>query len=172
MEPTRIYDYLLASRERLFDAVRRAGPDGFGRPFPFGLRTLGVTLTHMMNAEWYYLERIEGREVPPYESWPVQDERPPALDELERRWRGQGDRVRAVLGGVRDWSRRVAWIGFPDDQGRRFRIAASVGDLVTQLVLHEVHHRAQAMVMLRELGSPLEDVDFNATMFERVPVGG
>ena len=35
-------------------------------------------------------------------------------------------------------------------------------------VLHEAHHRAQALNMLRRLGVTIEgEIDFNATMYER-----
>jgi uncharacterized damage-inducible protein DinB len=34
-------------------------------------------------------------------------------------------------------------------------------------VLHEVHHRAQAMNILRQLGVKLADIDYNAMMYTR-----
>jgi uncharacterized damage-inducible protein DinB len=43
--------------------------------------------------------------------------------------------------------------------------------LFTQLILHEVHHRAQVMNILRELGAGVGDLDFIAMMFERRAVG-
>ena len=86
-------------------------------------------------------------------------------------WREQGGRVREVVAKETDWSRRITWLSFPDEQGRRFHITATAADFFTQLVLHEVHHRSQVMVMLRELGHPLEDLDFNAMMFEKRPAG-
>jgi uncharacterized damage-inducible protein DinB len=48
-------------------------------------------------------------------------------------------------------------------------VTASAADQFTQLVLHEVHHRAQAMNMLCHLGVAVatEDIDFNALMFAR-----
>jgi uncharacterized damage-inducible protein DinB len=170
MDAPRTYDYLLKSRERVFAAVRPLTPEQYARPFPFGLKTIGTTLTHIMISEWYYIERIAGRTVPPYEEWTVKEETPPVLDALEPTWREQGSRVRGVIAAERDWARRITWLSFPDERGRRFNITASAGDFFTQLVLHEVHHRSQVMVMLRELGRPLEDLDFNALMFERQPV--
>jgi uncharacterized damage-inducible protein DinB len=171
MEPTRIYDYLLKSRGLLFNAVRTLAAEQYLRPFPFGLKTIGATLTHVMISEWYYVERMAGRPVPPYEEWTIKEETPPPFDRLEAIWREQGLRVRGGVAAERDWARRITWLSFPDDRGRRFHITASAGDFFTQLVLHEVHHRSQVMVMLRELGHPLEDVDFNAMMFERIPAG-
>lgn len=128
-----------------------------------------------MISEWYYIERLEGRVVPHYEQWPIKYESPPAFDVIERTWREQAKNSRAAVAAESDrgdWNRKITWLGFPDDTrgGKRFQITATAGDFFTQLALHEVHHRAQIMVMLRELpgGRPLEDLDYNAMMFERV----
>jgi uncharacterized damage-inducible protein DinB len=173
MDPLRIYDYLIKSRERVFDAVRPLTPEQYHRPFTFGLKTIASTLTHIMISEWYYIERLEGRTVPPYDQWPIKYE-PPAtpatFDIIERTWREQADRIRGVVATERDWNRTITYLGFPDDTrgNKRFHITATAGDYFTQLALHEVHHRAQVMAMLRDLGRPvLEDLDYNALMFER-----
>jgi uncharacterized damage-inducible protein DinB len=122
-----------------------------------------------MISEWYYAERLAGQSVPPYEQWPIKEETPPDLGVLEPTWREQAARVRGVVAGERDWTRRITWLSFPDERGKRSHITAAAGDFFAQLVLHEVHHRAQVMVMLRELGRPLEDIDYNALMFDRKP---
>jgi|GEM_PF-794106 len=184
MDALRIYDYLTKARERVFDSVRALAPAQYAHEFRFGLNTFGRTLTHIMISEWYYIERIEERTVPHYDAWPIKDETPPAFEVIERSWREQAKSTRASIAGQRDWSRTISWIGFPDDQGRRFQISCTAGDLVTQLALHEVHHRAQVMAMIKELRStderrppnletegaapaPLEDLDFNSMMFDR-----
>lgn len=46
-------------------------------------------------------------------------------------------------------------------------VTASAADIFSQMALHEVHHRAQAMNMLRQLGATMEDIDFNALMLRR-----
>jgi len=45
--------------------------------------------------------------------------------------------------------------------------AASAGDIATQLILHEMHHRAQVMNMLTRLGASVGDIDFNLMMYQR-----
>lgn len=170
MNPTRIYDYLALSRERVMDAVRRLTPAAYRREFAFGLKTMGSTLTHIMIAEWYYIERLEGRTVPPYAEWPFQYERPPAFEVIDQTWREQAKRVRAAVAAEGDWNRTISYPSFPDDRGRRYYITATAGDFFTQLALHEVHHRAQVLAMLRELGdaaTPVQDIDFNDMMYDR-----
>ncbi len=44
---------------------------------------------------------------------------------------------------------------------RRTRtLVATKRDIATQLLLHEVHHRAQAMAMLRHLDVAAQDLDY------------
>jgi uncharacterized damage-inducible protein DinB len=159
MDPLRIYDYLITTRERVFDAVRPLPPEQHQRRFDIGLKTIASTLTHLM--------------VPPYDQWPIKYEAPPPFAVIEKTWRDQSKRIRGVVAAERDWNRKITWLSFPDDTrgNKRFHITCTAGDLFTQLALHEVHHRAQIMAMLRELGPPtmpLEDLDYNALMFERL----
>lgn len=175
MDPVRIYDYLMKTRERVMDAVRPLTPAQYQRTFAFGLCAgspggLGSTLTHVMVSEGYYIDRIQGRAVPPYEQWPIKYENPPPFEIIERTWREQARRIRAVVGAEKDWKRTITWLSFPDDTrgNKRFHITCTAGDIFTQLALHEVHHRAQIMAMLRESGAAiLEDLDYNALMYDR-----
>ncbi len=168
MEPLRTYDYLSRARQRVFDWVRPLSAEQYAREFPIGRGTLGRTLTHIMISEWYYVQRIQGRAVPPYGQWPIQDERPPPFAALEVAWTEQAGQTRAVLGAARDWFVALEYQVI-DDDGRPTIVTASPGDIVTQLALHEVHHRAQAMNMLRQMGVPVEEIDFNKLMYPRRP---
>ncbi|MGH7243251.1 MAG: DinB family protein [Phycisphaerales bacterium] len=170
MNPLKIYDYLTQSRERVFNAARPLTADQWCYKFKFGLGTIGSTLTHNMTSEWYYFERFAGKSVPAYAQWEFQYEKPPAFETVEARWRQQQIRVREQIASERDWNRRIEYDTFADDAGKRYHITATSGDIFTQLTLHEVHHRAQIMAMLRELGGdvkPLQDIDYNDLMYER-----
>lgn len=171
MDPLKIYDYLIATRERVFGAIRPLSPEQYAHQSAIGLKTIGSTLTHLMVSEWYYIERLEGRTVPPYDQWPIKYEAPPPFAEIEGTWREQQQRIRAIVAAERNWPRTITWLGFPDDtrEMKRFQITCTAGDLFTQLALHEMHHRAQIMAMLRESGAAiLEDLDYNALMYQRV----
>jgi uncharacterized damage-inducible protein DinB len=171
MDPLKIYEYLVKSRNRVFDAVRPLTREQYHREFPIGLKTIAGTLTHVMICEWYYIERLEGRDVPPYAQWPIHDEKPPEKFEIiEAVWHEQAKKSRASIALQQDLDRTVTWLSFPDDTrgNKRFQITCNAGDMLTQLALHEIHHRAQVMAMLRELGSPVQDVDYNDLMYERV----
>lgn len=173
MEPLRIYDYLSLSRQRILDWARPLSAEQYAREFAIGRGTLGRTLTHILGSEWYYVERMQGRDVPPYERWPIREEEPLSLAALEAAWSEQAGRTRAAVGAVRDWKAAIEYRIINDD-GRPEIVTASAADIFTQLVLHEVHHRAQAINMLRQLGVKVGDVDidFNAMMYKRRAAGG
>jgi uncharacterized damage-inducible protein DinB len=170
MEPLRIYEYLGLARRRVFDWVRPLSAEQYAREFAIGRGTLGRTLTHILGSEWYYVERMRGRDVPPYERWAIREEEPLGLAALEAAWGEQVGRTRAAVGAVRDWSAEFEY-RIVNDDGRPEIVTASAADIFTQLVLHEVHHRAQAMNMLRQLGVKVGevDIDFNAMMYKRRP---
>ncbi len=50
--------------------------------------------------------------------------------------------------------------GLVDDQTMRRGIKTTAG-AATQLLFHEVHHRAQVMAMLRHIGTPLQGLDYS-----------
>ncbi len=168
MNHTRIYDYLEASRTRILDWTRPLTPEQYLKQLPIGLGSIGRTLTHIYICEYYYIERLAGRETPPYEEWPIQDEKPPEFAVLERAWREQAVRTRAELAAVSDWSAPLRYR--VERRGEAFDIEATYDGMLIQMLQHEVHHRAQAMNMLRQLGVTTEDIDYNALMYKRTPV--
>jgi uncharacterized damage-inducible protein DinB len=168
MQPLKTYDYLTRSRERIFTRVRPLGAADYAREFPIGLGTLGRTLTHVMLCEWTYVERIAGRDLPPYAEFPIQDENPPPFAVLEAEWTAQAARTRAALSEVEDWTAELEYRTVPDIGPRKI-VTATYDDLFTQLAFHEIHHRAQAMNILRHLGITVDDIDYNTLMYHSRP---
>jgi uncharacterized damage-inducible protein DinB len=82
-------------------------------------------------------------------------------------WSGLTPRTRSALADLGDGSRRIEYVQRNVDPPRRIR--ATAGGVAAQLFFHEVHHRAQVMAMLRQLGVAAENLDYNALMFERIP---
>lgn len=174
MNALKVYDFLLLSRDRLFDAVRALSPEQYHHRFPYALNTIGATLTHLMTSEWYYFERFRNRSVPPYEQWEIQYENPPEFAVVEKVWREQQKDVCATIAAEKDWNRRIEYDTFPDESNKRFHLVATPGDILAQLALHEMHHRAQLLIMRRQLvpTAPLvPDLDYNDLMYERREIG-
>ena len=167
MQPLKTYEYLALARQRIFDWTRPLTNEQYTRQFPIGRHgTLASTLTHILISEWYYVERIQGNDVPPYAQWKFQDENPPPFAALESEWIEQAKRTKIALATTLDWKTELEYRVKNDDSKEEIIIAAP-SDIFTQLVLHEVHHRAQAMNILRQLGIAAEDLDFNAMMYKR-----
>ncbi|MEM7228143.1 MAG: DinB family protein [Planctomycetota bacterium] len=166
MNHVRTYDYLVQSRKRVFDGVRTLTPAQYEQEFPIGLGTIARTLTHIMISEWYYVQRILHKDVPAYETWPIQDESPPAFDILESTWTAQADDIAREFSILNDWSERVVFRPEHRD-GPRTEVISTEGDMFMQLFQHEVHHRAQVLNMLRHCGVTVDGLDYSTIMFTR-----
>lgn len=172
MDPVRLYDYLVLARGKLLDKVRPLSEEQYTCQFPIGLGTLGRTLTHCMISEWFYIQRMQQRDIPAYSQWPIRDDDPPPFAVIDAAWAEQAAQTKSALAEVSDWRATIEYpsISDGDDDSQESRpviVTASPGDIFTQLAMHEVHHRAQAMNMLRQLGITVGDIDFNALMYHR-----
>lgn len=166
MEPLRTYDYLTLARQRVFDWILALPSTDYMREVLPGQRPIAQIMTHIMISEGYYVLRMQGLPVRPYEEWPIKDESPPPFSELEASWAEQADRTRQALSAVREWGVELEY-QVTEEDGRPAIITASRADIFTQLFQHEVHHRAQAMILLRSLGVSVGDIDFNTLMYKR-----
>jgi uncharacterized damage-inducible protein DinB len=159
IDPAGVYDVQTKARRRLFDWVRPLTQAQYIRPFPFGCATVRATLVEIVRSEHYLRLRLTEQPIPPFDdNYPISETRQPRFADLEAVWEPQTSAVRAVLAETADWDRRVTCeLRWPD---RIVTLTASKAAIVTQLLLHEVHHRAQAMAMLRLLGVPAQDLDY------------
>lgn len=167
LEPVELYEYLVKARAPVFERVRGLTLEQYTREFPFGLKTLRHTLVELPQAEWTYVRRLqgEGEPLPPWNERPFARFYQMDFAPLEGAWMEQVDETRRTLQEIDDWSRPLVYVA-PGDPGEgSFRIRTTTGGVATQLVLHEVHHRAQAMAMLRQLGAPVEDLDYSYLTF-------
>lgn len=170
MSPLKMYDYLTMARERLFAAVRPLSSGEFTKSFEVGLGRIDRTLMHIMLCEDRYVQRMQKRDVPPYAVVEAQEDNPPPFGEIEQRWRTQAAATRRVIEAMRDWDAAFDFKPATPPGEPAMIYTVSPMDIFIQLVLHEVHHRAQVMAMLRQLGKPIkDDLDFNALMYKRRP---
>lgn len=168
IDPVRLYDYLTLARRRLFDWVRPLSAEQYTQVFPFGLKTLRATLLEMAAGEWVYLKRLVGETPPPREQRPIREDLLPTFADLERAWTEIEPRSRATLAGVTRWDETVEWVSpIQREPGKKTIVTATRADVISQMVLHEVHHRAQAMAMLRQLGVPAQNLDYSILMFRQ-----
>jgi uncharacterized damage-inducible protein DinB len=159
-----MYEYLVAARERVLEPIRSLYYAQYTQEFPFGHKSIRETLAHVAASEWGYNRRLKGEPIPPQSDRPFTPFFDSEFPPLDRAWSEQTEETRRTLREVGDLSRTIEFISaLPGNP----TIQATAGGIVAQLLFHEVHHRAQVMAMLRQLGSPVENIDYNMT-FRRV----
>jgi len=167
----RVYDVLTQARQRLFDWIRPLSQEQYTQKFPFGLGTLRATMVEIARAEWLYGRRMQqpGTPPPPRDQWPISEDRLPTFRDLEAAWNEQAPRTRALIAGIKDWDAMVEYrMTLPSTpQGKVVVVNALKSDLMMQMCMHEVHHRAQAMAMLRQLGVAAQNLDYSTFAFTR-----
>jgi uncharacterized damage-inducible protein DinB len=161
------FDYLLKARGRLLDWVRGQPPDVYTRSFPIGLGTIRATLVHIAAAEGAYVRRLSGQDAPPGEP-PFTVERQPEFGPFVKAWMQQAPVTRETLANLGDPGRVIEFVGrIP----KPARVCATAGGIAGQMLFHEVHHRAQVMAMLRQVGVAAENLDYSVLIWERTPLG-
>jgi len=131
------------------------------RDMEIGLGSLRNTLKHIHDGESVWLARWQGRAETP---WPSYDERPDMRSLADRFSQTAVDRD-AFLKTLTpaDLERPVT---YRDSKGSLF--TATLGDMILQGINHSVHHRAQAVNIIRRLGGGLVELDY--MVFVRKPV--
>lgn len=164
LSPAHLYEYLAKAREKLLDWVRPLSMEQYTREFPFGLKTLRDTMVEIPLAEWTYVHRLRGEDVPPWEDRPFARYYTADFVPLENAWREQAEETRATLRQISDWARPVEYVARSRKEPPE-RIRTTTGGIAAQLLFHEIHHRAQAMAMLRHLGVAAENLDYSLLMY-------
>ncbi len=158
MNYVRVYDILAQAREKLFGWIRPLSQTQYTQPFPFGLRTLRATMIEIALVEHFYGRRLREEPLPAFADYPISETRQPTFADLERAWTGLAQETRATLAGITDWNHTVT--RRIEQEDKIIVSTAAKADVATQLLLHEVHHRAQAMAMLRQLGVEAQNLDY------------
>jgi uncharacterized damage-inducible protein DinB len=134
------------------------------------MKRLSATLPHMMLAEWAYAWRMEKGTKVEWGEAVIDRDSEPAFKVVEREWRAQAERTRRVIEACRAGrTPSGGWDAVHETrhpvEGKTMIVRAAAGDIFMQLLCHEVHHRSQAMAMLRMLGVAAQDVDYSLTMY-------
>ncbi len=156
-----VYDVHTQAREKLFDWMRPLTQEQYLHEFPFAHRTLRATMIELAMTELWLAMRLREDPMPRPFRWgslPINEESQDTFPKLETAWRAQAPQTRATLANLTDLDRMVETVHYGKRRMVTFR--ATRRDIAMQILLHEVHHRAQAMTMLRHLGVPAQDLDF------------
>ncbi|HLJ60267.1 MAG TPA: DinB family protein [bacterium] len=150
------FDYLCLAREKLFGWIRNGPVEMYTRSFPVGHGTISTTLVHIARSQWGYTQWLSGRSVTAADN-PLQMDKQPPFEELATIWTGVNPQTRQVLADL-DRDRYIEWVPMLYKPPMTIRINGAV--LAGQLIFHEIHHRAQVMMMLRHAGVTAETLDY------------
>ncbi len=161
MDYAHIYDVLTQARQRLFGWLRPLDQEQYTKKFPFGLGTIRATLIEIARVELLYAMRLRGEPLPPPplgDDFPISEKRQPAFADLEKVWTAQAPQTRATLAKTTDWT---ATVTRRFEQGDKVVVTTvSKDEIGVQMLMHEVHHRAQVMAMLKQLGVEAQNLDY------------
>ncbi len=167
MDFVHFFDYLVNARGKLLTWVREQPPAVYAQVFPFGMGSIRATLVHVAAAEWGYTQRLAGKDYGPGDN-PFTVERFPEFEAFAAAWDRQRPATHQALATLGEPARLIEVVS------RMFtppiRIRTTAAGIAGQLLFHEVHHRAQVMAMLRQVGVKAENLDYSVLMFERIPI--
>lgn len=146
--------------EQILSAASTLGDEQLDRTFDMGRSTLRKTLMHLWAGEATWLKRWKGQRETP---WPNEEEAAPVEAIRERLHRVFLERDE-FLSGLSE-NELAQTLVYRDSKGGQF--SATLSDMLLQGILHSVHHRAQAVNMIRRLSGTSLEMDY--MMFIRRP---
>ena len=148
----RLFEYTAWANHRIMRAAATLSPDDFRRDLGASHGGVRGTLTHVMSAEWMWLERWKGVSQTRF----IDEGEFPDVVALRDRWA-------LIEGHRRDWLAGIpegplaAIIRYRTTEGRPYE--APLWQLVQHAVNHSTYHRGQVTVLLRLLGAPPVSTD-------------
>jgi len=147
-----LYAYNSWATHRAFDAAQSLSPEQLERDLGNSFASLKATFTHLVGAEWIWLERWQGR-------WPAELPQVAEFSDFEA--------LRQKLEEVR--SERERWLSVlrEDDLSKDLRYRNLRGQFysyplwqqLAHVVNHSTYHRGQVATMLRQLGAAAASSD-------------
>ncbi len=154
IDPIRtLFNYSDRANGQLIEASSGLTDDQLDRAFPMGRGSLRKTLLHIWAGEHVWLLRWKGQADTP---WP--DENVPTPVTVIARDLNQTSTDRDVFLDSLDESNLRQQMWYLDSVAGYFQ--ATLTDMLLQGLVHSIHHRAQAVNMLRQLGIEPPEVDY------------
>jgi uncharacterized damage-inducible protein DinB len=142
MTAQKMFEHIETSRQRVLEAARSVSPEDFLRRKP-GMYSIRDLLVHLMDAEDYWVGTVilggkHGKFTP---------EKYEDVESLHADWKKMEGRTSELLARLSDKmlreTRTVRW-----EEEVTFEVDTALWYLFT----HEIHHRGQICMLLRELG--------------------
>ena len=143
-----LYDYNAFACEKVLAAVSEVGEQALRKPGTSPSHNNAYQLLlHMLECEVHFLSRCKSVDLP--------DVTITSLDDIKRVWEQQHKDARAYLEVVTDSElNEEIPLGF-----RVTNLKLPRWQLLTQAVLHSIHHRGELSIVLSHIGHPLPTMD-------------
>jgi uncharacterized damage-inducible protein DinB len=148
-----LFDHNYWARDRQLAVCGSLSGNDFARPMGSSFSSLRDTLSHLVWAEWLWLERWEGRS-PQVRS--LAGELPDFKAVVER-WRVVERDLRRYLSKVTE-ERLLSPLAYVNFQGETWTYP--LWRTMMHLLIHQASHRGQVTTLLRQLGLSAPTVDF------------
>jgi uncharacterized damage-inducible protein DinB len=149
----RLFTYNRWATLRFLDAAEALRADEVSRPIASSFPSVLATLTHMLGAEWVWLQRWKGSSPRSFPDAASLD----SVAAVRARWEDLWADQRAFLDrlGDEDVDRVLGYAnmsGTPDER--------RLGDLLRHVVNHGTYHRGQVATLLRQLDRTPPSTDY------------
>lgn len=150
-----LYRYNYWARDRQLEACAALSQEEFVRPMGNSFGSVRDTLVHLLQVEWIWLERWNGRAP---KVWPSGAEYKD-LEKVTEGWKRVEAGMWEFLGRVTEQELRgdITYVNF---KGRTWTY--KLWRAMLHVVNHQSYHRGQVTTLLRQLGKPAPEVDYLA----------
>lgn len=152
-ELRKLFAYNRWASLRMLAAIEELTREELGKDLVSSFPSVASTLTHMVGAEWVWLERWKGTSPTSFPDAASLD----SVDAIRARWGALWEEQDSYFEGLPHGAERRAIAyklmnGSPDIQ--------PLGDLARHVVNHATYHRGQLVTMLRQLGKTPPSTDY------------
>jgi uncharacterized damage-inducible protein DinB len=160
-----LYDYNSWANRRTLDACAALAPEQFTRDMGSSFRSVRDTLTHIMDAEWVWLERFQGRSPGAM----PENSRHADLASLRAEWNKLEANLLGFVHGLTqaDLERALEY------KTMKFGVYRNpLWQSLQHLANHGTYHRGQVTTLLRQLGAQPNYLDLMHYYRERATAAG
>ena len=150
-EVTRLFAYNRWANARAFEGAAALTAEELSRSVGGSFTSILGTLTHLVGAEWVWLERWHGRSPRALPSDFT------SLNDLRERLTAVEEGQKGVLAGLTP-ERLASKITYVNFAGQTWTYA--LGEAMVHLVNHGTYHRGQVATLLRQLGKKPLSTDY------------
>lgn len=141
-----LFAYDAWANRRVMEACSSLSAEQFTRDLGSSFRSVRDTLTHILGAQWLWLERFHGRSHP---SLPSADQYPD-LASLRARWTQFESELLSYVNGLSAADLERSF-DYKDTKGSPH--SNFLGQTLQHLANHGTYHRGQVTTLLRQLGA-------------------